>query len=346
MSRLLFTLALAVVAWVISLITGGGRRQVAKIPEGMGILCQPPGKRYVLYALGVVVAAVVAFFSVLYILDGAPEKARPMWALCIAAAILTMVVTTLGGNMMARECVYFNGEELQIHRAFRKTQVYRWSDIRRISGSLDRILHLYLFDGTKILSVDVGMLNYDVFFLVLKKACPGAVADYYWEQTQERPETHALGYGGEYFLLAGMGILILAVYLAMLAQLGGKKLIEMLLEREPSQWFAVWFAPVCGLVSIIGLFICAATSIRYSQEKLVLRYPLRKKREVYWREIERVEVVPVKGQVRVWKTLRLYTQGRVYKLNLARLRRGRDGFMTELYQMAERYEIPCVKMKA
>ena len=193
MSRLLFTLALAVVAWVISLITGGGRRQVAKIPEGMGILCQPPGKRYVLYALGVVVAAVVAFFSVLYILDGAPEKARPMWALCIAAAILTMVVTTLGGNMMARECVYFNGEELQIHRAFRKTQVYRWSDIRRISGSFDRILHLYLFDGTKILSVDVGMLNYDVFFLVLKKACPGAVADYYWEQTQERPETHALG---------------------------------------------------------------------------------------------------------------------------------------------------------
>ena len=57
MSRLLFTLALAVVAWVISLITGGGRRQVAKIPEGMGILCQPPGKRYVLYALGVVVAS-------------------------------------------------------------------------------------------------------------------------------------------------------------------------------------------------------------------------------------------------------------------------------------------------
>ena len=123
-------------------------------------------------------------------------------------------------------------------------------------------------------------------------------------------------------------------------------MIEMLLEREPSQWFAVWFAPVCGLVSIIGLFICAATSIRYSQEKLVLRYPLRKKREVYWWEIERVEVVPVKEQVRVWKTLRLYTQGRVYKLNLARLRRGRDGFMTELYQMAERYEIPCVKMKA
>ena len=59
-----------------------------------------------------------------------------------------------------------------------------------------------------------------------------------------------------------------------------------------------------------------------------------------------MERVPVKGQVRVWKTLRLYTQGRVYKLNLARLRRGRDGFMTELYQMAERYEIPCVKMKA
>ena len=345
MNRLLFTLALAVVAWVISLITGGGRRQVAKIPEGMGILCQPPGKRYVLYALGVVVAAVVAFFSVLYILDGAPEKARPMWALCIAAAILTMVVTTLGGNMMARECVYFNGEEFQLHRAFRKTQVYRWSDVRRISGSFDRIIHLYRLDGTKILSVDVGMLNYDVFFLVLKKACPGAVADYYREQTQDRPKTHALGYGGEYFLMAGMGILILTVYVAMLAQLGVGQVMELTLEREPSQWFAIWFAPVCGLVSVVGLFICVTTSIRYSREKLVLRYPLRKKRELYWREIERVEMVPVKGQVRGWKTLRLYAQGRVYRLDLSRLSRGRDGFMTELFQMAERYEIPCVKMK-
>ena len=137
-----------------------------------------------------------------------------------------------------------------------------------------------------------------------------------------------------------------ATLAAMLAQLGVGQVMELTLEREPSQWFAIWFAPVCGLVSVVGLFICVTTSIRYSREKLVLRYPLRKKRELYWREIERVEMVPVKGQVRGWKTLRLYTQGRVYKLNLARLRRGRDGFMTELYQMAERYEIPCVEMKA
>lgn len=63
MDRLLFTLALALTAKWISLFTGRNRRQLQKVPEGMSILCQPPGKRYILYALGVVVMAVVLFFG-------------------------------------------------------------------------------------------------------------------------------------------------------------------------------------------------------------------------------------------------------------------------------------------
>ena len=63
MEKLIFSLVLALVAWLISLLTGRNRRQLEKVPEGMAILCQPPGKRYVLYALGVVVMAVVLFFG-------------------------------------------------------------------------------------------------------------------------------------------------------------------------------------------------------------------------------------------------------------------------------------------
>lgn len=54
-------LALVLTAGVISLITGRNKRQIARIPEGMGIVCQPPGKRYVMYALGVVVVVFVEF---------------------------------------------------------------------------------------------------------------------------------------------------------------------------------------------------------------------------------------------------------------------------------------------
>lgn len=57
MDRLLFALALVLTARSISLLTGRNRRQLQKVPEGMSILCQPPGKRYILYALGVVVMA-------------------------------------------------------------------------------------------------------------------------------------------------------------------------------------------------------------------------------------------------------------------------------------------------
>ena len=63
MDRLLFALALVLTARSISLLTGRNRRQLQKVPEGMSILCQPPGKRYILYALGVVVMAVVLFLG-------------------------------------------------------------------------------------------------------------------------------------------------------------------------------------------------------------------------------------------------------------------------------------------
>ena len=43
MEKLLFTLILVLAVGIIYLITGRNRRQINKIPEGMAILCQPPG---------------------------------------------------------------------------------------------------------------------------------------------------------------------------------------------------------------------------------------------------------------------------------------------------------------
>lgn len=46
MGRLQSILVLALSVGVIYLVTGRNRRQRNKIPEGMWILCQPPGARY------------------------------------------------------------------------------------------------------------------------------------------------------------------------------------------------------------------------------------------------------------------------------------------------------------
>lgn len=342
MGKLIFYLVLALTAWIISLVTGRNRRQVAKIPEGMAILCQPPEKRYLLYATGVVQLAVVLFFGVLYLLDGAPESTRPMWVLCLATSVGLLAITILGGNLLARDCVYFNGEELQVCRRFRSAQTYRWTDIRRLSGSFDRAVTLYLLDDTKVLTADLGMVNYKPFCAVLKARCPQITADHYRAKTYDRPQKCVLRYGGEYYLLAGIGLLILGIFLALFANMDRAELLDTMLHCPPSQRFSVWFPPVCGVVSLVGLFILCTTSVRYSPEKLVLRLPLRGTREIFWWEIQRIELVPAKRPTgKGWKTLRLYTSTGTCRLPLQHLSSGRDGFLTELFRRAEQYGIAC-----
>ena len=82
MNKLLMKLLLLGIAGAIYLLTGRNRRQIEKIPEGMEILCEPPGRRYLVYALGVFVFLGIMLISVLYIMDGAPKEARGMWAVC------------------------------------------------------------------------------------------------------------------------------------------------------------------------------------------------------------------------------------------------------------------------
>ena len=346
MERLLFTLLLALISSVLCQVMGRNRRQLKKVPKDMVILCQLPGKRYVLYALGIVVVGVVLFFGALYLMDGAPEDARPMWILCIAVALLTLFITILGGNMMAEECVYFGDEKIQINRAFREPQTYRWEEIKTIKGSFDQEVSLYLFDGTKVLTVNSGMLNYDVFCMVLKAKCRGGVTEYYRERVHEQPQKCVLRYGSEYYLLAMMGVLMLGVYLAILASDAGGMFLEGLLQSDPSEWFSLWFGPISGVIGIAALFIFCNTKVRYSPEGLLLQYPLRRKQEVSWRAIERIEVVLKKKQgKRFWKKLRLCTAEGTYKINLEFMTHGKDGFMTELFKAVDQYEIPCVETK-
>lgn len=139
-----------------------------------------------MYALGVVVFVTVMIFSVLFIMDGAPENARGMWALCVAMAVFTLALCIFCGNVMARDCVYFNGEEFQIAKAFRKPRIVKWYEIQRIDGNLDKAVKLYLLDETKILTADISMVNYELFCKVLKLKCPAVVAKYNKEKTANR----------------------------------------------------------------------------------------------------------------------------------------------------------------
>ena len=343
MEKVLFSLLLVLTAWIISLVTGRNKRQISRIPEGMAILCQPPGKRYVIYALGVLVFVFVMIFSVLYIMDGAPESARFMWGVCVATAVFVLFLMIFCGNVMARDCVYFNGEKIQIEKAFRTPKVFLWKEIRKIDGNFERAVNLYLADGTKVLTVDISMVNYDTFCTVLRAKCSESVSGYYQKQTYEQPKKCILRYGAEYYLLAVMGLLIFAMYLALIGTADEVNLIEKIMESDTSGRFSLLFAPVCGAVSMIALVIFSNTNIQYSKERMIVKYPFRRKREISWRNIQKIELVP--GKRRKWEKMRLYTAEGACRIDLGLLTWGQDGFLEELSEMMVRYEIPCKKVE-
>ena len=90
------------IAGAIYLLTGRNRRQIEKIPEGMEILCEPPVRRYLVYALGVFVFLGIMLISVLYIMDGAPKEERGIWDVCVAMAIFILMLTMWIGNMISK----------------------------------------------------------------------------------------------------------------------------------------------------------------------------------------------------------------------------------------------------
>ena len=82
------------------------------------------------------------------------------------------------------------------------------------------------------------------------------------------------------------------------------------------------------------------TRVRYSEEKMMIKHPIRKETELYWRNIQRIEAVTaVKQGKRTWKKLRIYTKEGVYKISFAYLTHGKDDFMAEVLKMVEKYEI-------
>lgn len=126
----------------------------------------------------------------------------------------------LGGNIQAKDCVYYDEEKFQVNRPFREPQVYPWSEVGTIRGSLTGEITLYQRDGTNPCRGG----RHGALRGLLRSAqaeVSGSTMEYYRTQHSEHPQKCVLRYGPEYYLLAVMGILMLLVYLAMLASAGG-----------------------------------------------------------------------------------------------------------------------------
>ena len=142
-----------------------------------------------------------------------------------------------------------------------------------------------------------------------------------------------------------MGIGILLIYMATLVPAAAENsIIQQFLQGDFSQRFALLFAPVCGVISIVFLVVMLNTNIRYSQEKMTIKYPLHRKRELYWRNIQRIEMAAVeKTEKAEWMKLRLYTREGTYKISFKFLTHGKDEFLSMLFKMIQKYGISCMQ---
>ncbi len=343
MEQVLFKVVLILLMVAIYFVTGRNKRQIDKIPDGMALLCPSPAYRYVMYALGVIVFVMLIIFTGLYIMDGAPQGAGIILSF-MTTGVVFFVMMLVCGNMAAKECVYFNYETVRMEKVFRKPKTFRWQDVGKMKGRFENVISLYLLDGTKILTVRNGMINYDFFCEVFKQECPQVVKGYYRQQRYEKPQKCIMKYGTEYYLLSWMGIAIMLMYLAIIFSGGYDSFRQMVLHSKPSEWYSLFFAPVCGVAGIICLLIISNTKVDYSREKIAMKYPLRRKNEIYWMNLRKIKVVTGKkrGEI-IWKKLWLYTDEKAYKLNVEFLTYGQDGFKDELFEMVERYDILYVE---
>ena len=113
---------------------------------------------------------------------------------------------------------------------------------------------------------------------------PATIVPHMYEESQKC----ILRYGSEYYLLAAMGIGILLIYMASLVPQQRTASYSSFCRVISPRGSRFGFAPVCGVISIVFLVVMLQYKYPVFTGKMTIKYPLHRKRELYWRNIQRI----------------------------------------------------------
>ena len=340
MERLIMYIILLGLALFIFLISGRNKRELKKIPEGMYIFTKNPMMRYIMYALGLFIFVFVGGGGVrCYIMDGV-EDAGIWFYICMALGILDPLICFLGGYLMYSSHIFFDDDKLLIGRPFHTPLRLTWYEIGEMRMKDRQSFVLYDRDGKPRVKAYIGMVNYDIFLRTAQRHCRPHLAEN--QQLERGEKENVLKYGGEYYVMAVMGLLVF--FMAMLLFLSsGESFHSFWMSRELNL-FAKIFPIACGVGSIGLLIYCRSRKVVYSTYEIQLHYLLKRTVTVHWKEINAVELRRKGSGAKKSYIVHLHTASGKHTLRSSRMRSGWDEFLPFLVEYCLNNEIPITRL--
>lgn len=256
----------------------------------MKILRDSSKQVYLLYIVTIIMAVCVGFFSYMFFMDGAPQEARKMWLLTVMLMVLLFGAVVFFGYVSKKNRVEFDEGSIHIKRAFKKTRVVKWNEIVTVQGNVDDGFVICGQNNERLLIITQGMINYELFYRMLREKCGQCFEDYNNQAINE--EKQVLKISSEYLVAAVCGIALFGLYACMICCLPEE--FNKLMADASIGVFEKLFAPVVGLVSIIALIVTLRKKIYYSKNGIIICSLLGQRSEVAWRELSKIEVATTK----------------------------------------------------
>lgn len=299
-------------------------------------------KFYVVAILGVVIEVMVQIFLGLMRMDDGIEwtgELRLYVALAVVLPVVIFAAGIAGAAMVSKQRICFDEETIFLNMKFRRPKMVKWSELGGMvrTGSIGFILLDRM--GKNVAAADITMTNYNAFYDMAIRQCK----DYKKEQKKEQTgtvlaNTGRLGFEPGYIILAmlvGLGISVFAM--AGIVELSNR-IWE--IERFVQSLSIGKVILMMAVLPVVALCVCLLLQKRrywkYTDYGLELYYVFRKKEQLSWAQIRRVQVKVMKTQQGESYGFVLYTSaGKFASGNL--LTKGNQDFKLQVERMAESY---------
>lgn len=304
-------------------------------------------KFYLVAVIAVCIEAMVLFFWYMMGMDDSVEWTGELLLYVGAAVVLPVVIFVegiVGARIVSRECIRFDNETILLNLKFRKPTEVKWSRLGGMARTGSMGFWLVDREGKKVVAADITMTNYNAFYDMAIRQCK----DYKKEQKKEKTgtflaNTGRLGMDSAYMILVVLfGFGISTCIMAGLVELSGR-------VPEIHRFVqTLSIGKVCLIMAClpaVGLCIFLPLQIRrywkYSDHGLEICYVFRKKVQLSWAQIRRVEVGTMKTQQGESYDFALYTSTEKYSSkNL--LTKGSLDFKLQVERMADLYGFEVV----
>lgn len=339
MTQFILLLFLFILSAALSLtpLFQGSREQKKYIRSGMKLVNIPRIKQMLLPALGIFVAAVVAFFLFLCIKNGGWKDAGNMFLLCIGIVILLVFICFLSGYCLQKHHILYDDERILVSKPFHPYEEIRWYEIAKMKIKNQDFFDLYDRNENRRISVNASMEGYSELYQMAHTHIKPEYSFTFEENTSyQKTFSSQNGCGilryrtGEYYFLLVLSLLITSMSCALLIS-SGESMPSALEHLWEAEIYGILFVPFLLFFSLCALIYVSLQKITYDREKIVFDCFLHRKITLLWQDIYKVDCVMYKANSR---KIILYSHDKTYTINEVQFRRG---FPELLYELSKKY---------